>query len=89
MSTSQAEDPDDPDTIAAWEAKGFARNEARAWITAAPGRFTPWTASEWRREGFGPDDAAMWSEVFADPGMARMYRSAGYASPFDSTERKS
>jgi hypothetical protein len=76
-------DPEDPSTIENWQAKCFDAAEARAWIAAAPGRFTPWTAAAWRGEGFGPTDAALWSEIYTDPRAARNRRSAGYADPFE------
>ncbi len=75
--------PDDPDTIGVWTDQGYSEAAARAWIIAAPGRFTPWTARLWIVEGFGPTDAAVWSEVYCDPVAARQRRSAGYADPFD------
>ena len=40
----------------------------------------------WAAEGFGPVDAALWSEVFASPVCARIHRAAGYGSPFDGIE---
>jgi hypothetical protein len=70
------------DTLAAWADKGFAEADALAWLTVAPGRFTPWTARQWAAEGFWPHDAAAWSEAFADPCAARERRSFGYG-PFD------
>lgn len=36
--------------------------------------------------GIGPRDAALWSDVFADPRTARERRSEGYADPFDTEE---
>jgi hypothetical protein len=75
-------DPDDPHTLGTWQDRGFPASEARAWLTAAPGRFTPWTARQWAAEGFWPHDAAAWSEAFADPCAARERRSFGYG-PFD------
>jgi hypothetical protein len=76
-------DPDDPDTLAVWEAAGFDPQATRDWIRAAPGRFTPFTALIWQREGFGADDAALWSEVYCDPVEARQRRSKGYSDPFN------
>lgn len=76
-------DPDDPEAIGAWADQGYSEPAARAWIAAAPGRFTPWTARLWIAQGFGPADAAVWSEVYADPAEARERRSAGYHDPFD------
>jgi tRNA U34 5-methylaminomethyl-2-thiouridine-forming methyltransferase MnmC len=67
----------------AWTREGFSDQEAAAWLTAAPARFTPYTARAWQREGFGPADAALWSEVFADPITARARRNAGYLTPWD------
>lgn len=75
-------DPDDPEVIGAWTARGFPAADARAWLTVAPGRFTPWTAQQWAAEGFWAHDAAAWSEAFADPRAARERRSFGYG-PFD------
>ncbi len=66
-----------------WVQYGFTENEARAWLAAAIYRFTPFTAAVWRFEGFGPDDAALWSEVYCDPMLARQRRSRGYADPFE------
>ncbi len=79
-------DPGDPEVIGAWEDRGFTWDEARAWLEVAPGRFTQWTARLWIAEGFGPRDAALWSDVFADPRTARQRRSEGYADPFDTEE---
>lgn len=76
-------DPDDPEAIALWGDHGFDPDAARAWLTAALVRFTPWTARLWIAEGFGPDDAAVWSEVYCDPVAARQRRSRGYLDPFD------
>jgi hypothetical protein len=78
-------DPDDPDTLGLWQDRGFTPADARAWLDAAPGRFTPWTARQWAAEGFWAHDAAEWSEAFADPHAARVQRSFGYG-PFDETE---
>jgi hypothetical protein len=75
----------DFDTLAAWADKGFSESDTLAWLDAAPGRFTPWTARLWAAEGFWPHDAAEWSETFADPHAARIQRSFGYG-PFDATE---
>lgn len=75
----------DDDTLAAWADRGFSAADARAWLEAAPGRFTPWTARLWAAEGFWPHDAAAWSEAFADPHAARRHRSFGYG-PFDEPE---
>jgi len=44
---------------------GFTEGETRAWVGAASYRFTPFTAAVLRHEGFGPDDAALWSESTA------------------------
>lgn len=65
-----------------WRAAGSADDDATAWITAATPRFTPHTARAWQREGFGPADAALWSEVHADPAAARAQRSSGFDNPF-------
>ncbi|HZO93242.1 MAG TPA: hypothetical protein VFB22_05690 [Candidatus Baltobacteraceae bacterium] len=83
-SAGDAEDviADIPDR-ALWVQYGFTEDEARAWRAAATPRFTPFTASTWRFEGFGPNDAALWSEVYCDPMLARQRRSRGYADPFD------
>jgi hypothetical protein len=75
----------DPDTLGAWQDRGFTPDEARAWLTRAPGRFTPSTARQWATEGFWAHDAAVWSEAFANPRAAREHRSFGYG-PFDETE---
>jgi hypothetical protein len=86
MSVSMASpDLDDPHTLGLWADRGFDEATARAWLAAAPGRFTPWTARQWAAEGFWPHDAAVWSEAFADPRAARERRSFGYG-PFDETE---
>ena len=71
--------------MAAWADKGFSEADALAWLAAAPGRFTPWTARAWAAEGFWPHDAAAWSEAFTDPRAAREHRSFGYG-PFDEGE---
>ncbi len=55
----------------------------REWLAAATHRFTPFTAATWRFEGFGPNDAALWSEVYCDPMLARRRRSQGYLDPFE------
>jgi hypothetical protein len=78
-------DPDDPEVIGSWTDRGFPADEARSWLTVAPGRFTPWTARQWAAEGFWAHDAAAWSEAFADPRAAREHRSFGYG-PFDHDE---
>jgi hypothetical protein len=81
----QTPDPDDPDTLGAWQDRGFDPDEARAWLSRAPGRFTPWTAQQWAAEAFWAHDAAECSEAFADPHAARVRRSFGYG-PFDEPE---
>jgi hypothetical protein len=73
----------DADVVAAWQDHGFDAQTAVAWLEAAPGRFTQWTARQWIDEGFGPRDAALWSDVFACPVRARERRQAGYGDPFD------
>lgn len=74
--------PDDPHTLGAWQDHGFDETAARAWLSITPGRFTQWTAQQWIAEGFGPQDAAVWSDVFACPKAARERRAAGYLDPF-------
>jgi hypothetical protein len=76
----------DSEVVAAWQDKGFDPERAVAWLEVAPGRFTQWTARLWIAEGFGPRDAALWSDVFADPRAARERRSEGYSDPFDTEE---
>ena len=61
-----------------WRAAGFSETEAHDWLAAAGNRFTPHTARAWIAEGFGPADAALWSEVYADPVKARERRNAGF-----------
>jgi hypothetical protein len=66
--------------LGAWQDQCYSEAAARAWIAAAPG-FTPWTARLWVAQGFGPDDAAVWSEFYPDPAEARERRSVGYHDP--------
>ncbi len=74
--------PYDPAVLALWETHGFTAEEARAWLTSSPGRFTPWTARQWAQKGFDPDLAGLWSDACADPEEARQRLYAGTSDPF-------
>ncbi len=70
------------EVLAPWRDAGFAESDGLAWMAAASVRFTPHTARAWIAEGFGPADAAVWSEVYADPVQARERRNAGFTDPW-------
>jgi hypothetical protein len=74
--------PVHPPSFTTWRTKGFTDGEAMLWIACMPNRFTAYTAREWKDAGFGPADAALWSEVFANPEAARARRQAGWDNPF-------
>ena len=66
-----------------WLEAGFDLDAAAVWSTIEPpGRFTPAIARAWADEGFGPADAALWSDEFDDAVIARKHRNGRRISPF-------
>ena len=72
----------DDDDLVQWNRQGFTDDEAHKWLSVIlRGRFTPHTAREWADAGFGPADAAQWSERYTNPLVARMMRQDVTADP--------